>query len=77
MELYVHGHHVYRTIWTPTIGEVQPVKRELTNDCDHFAVDLAVLKDSEVVGHVPRTLSKATAFFFYDGNVVFCEVTGE
>ena len=53
-----------------------PLKRELTNNYDRFAV--AVLKDGEVVGHVPRTLSKTTSFFLrYDGNVVFCEVTGE
>ena len=49
-------------VWTPIIGEVLPVKRELTNDYDHFTV--AVLKDGEVVGHVPRTVSKTTAFFF-------------
>lgn len=76
LESYIRGHHVYHTIWTPIIGEVLPVKRELTNDYDRFAV--AVLKDGEVVGHVPRTLSKTTSFFpRHDGNVVFCEVTGE
>ena len=67
---------IYHAIWTPIIGKVLPVKRELTNDYDHFAV--AVLIDAEVVGHVPRSLSKTTSFFLrYDGNVVFCEVTGE
>ena len=39
---------------------------------------MAVLKDGEVVGHVPRVLAKTTSFFLrYDGNVVFCEVCGE
>ena len=53
-----------------------PVKRELTNEHDRFAV--AVLKDGDVVGHVPRSLSKTNSFFLrHDGNVVFCEVTGE
>ena len=52
------------------------MKRELTNGYNRFAV--AVLKDEEIVGHVPRTLSKATSFFLrYDSNFVFCEVTGE
>ena len=60
---------------TPIIGEVLPVKRELTNDYDHFAV--AVLKDGEVMRHVPTTLSKTTLFLRHDGNVVFCKVTGE
>ena len=38
-----------------------------------------MLKGGEVVGHVPKTLSKITFFFLrYDGNVVvFCKVTGE
>lgn len=61
LESYIHGHHVYHTIWTQIIGEVLPVKRELTNDYDRFAV--VVLKDGEIVGHVPRTLSKTTSFF--------------
>lgn len=76
LESFVRGHHVYRTSWTPSVGEILPVKRELTNEYDPFAV--AVLKDGVVVGHVPRTMSKITSFFLgYDGNVVFCEVTGE
>ena len=74
LESYVRGHHVYHTVWTPVIGDVLPVKREETNLYDRFAV--AVLKDGEVVGHVPRVLSKTTSFFLrYEGNVVFCEIT--
>ena len=39
---------------------------------DRFAV--AVVND----GEVSRTLNKVTSFFLrYDGNFVFCEVTGE
>lgn len=38
---------------------------------------VAVLKDGDVVGHVPRELSRMTSFFLrHDGIVVFCEVTG-
>ena len=48
---------------------------ELTNPKDLFAV--AVIKDSCVVGHVPRAISR-TIFFFLgkDRSVGFCEVTG-
>ena len=67
LESYIRGHHVYHTVWTPIINKVLPVKRELTNDFDRFAV--AVLKGGEVVGHVPRTLSKTSSFFLrYDGS---------
>ena len=32
----------------------------------------------EGVGHVPRVMSKITSFFLgYDGNIEFCEATGE
>ena len=73
---FVRGHHVYHWTWMPVVGEMLPVKRELTNEHDRFTV--AVLKDGDVVGHVPRSLSKTTSFFLrHDGNVVFCEVTGE
>ena len=76
LESFVRGHHVYRTSWTPSFGEILPAKRQPTNEYNRFAV--AVLKDEEVVGHVPRAISKVTSFFpGYDGNVVFCEVTGE
>ena len=47
-----------------------PVKREVLNEYDRFAV--AIWKDEEVVGHVPKALSEITSFFLtYDGNVVF------
>ena len=52
-----------------------PVKREVLNEYDCFAV--AIWKDEDVVGHVPKGLTKITSFFLkYDSNVVFCEVTG-
>jgi len=28
MESFVRSHHIYFTNWTPTVGEVLPVKRE-------------------------------------------------
>lgn len=45
---FVRGHHVYHTSWTPMTGEVLVVKIEIH---DRFAV--AIIKDGEVVGHVP------------------------
>lgn len=72
---FVRGHHVYLSEWTPTIGEVLVVRRELNNEHDQYAV--AVIKEGEVVGHVPKAVSRVVFFFLgYDGNVGFCEVTG-
>ena len=32
LESFVRDHHVYRTSWTPSFGEILPLKRELTNN---------------------------------------------
>ena len=75
LDSFVHGHHVYFRSWALTVGELLPVKREILNEYDAFAV--AIWKDGEVVGHVPISLNKVTSFFLNnDGNVAFCEVTG-
>ena len=60
MESFVRGHHVYFTSWTPTVIEVLPVKHEVLSKYDHFTV--AMWKDEEVVGHVPRAKRKTTFF---------------
>ena len=74
LESFVRGHHVYFRNWTPTVGELMLVKREIVNEYDPFAV--AIWKNGVVVGHVPKLLSRVIAFFLnYYGNVAFCEVT--
>ena len=45
----VHGHHVYKAVWTSFIGEILNAK---SNSHDRHAV--AVVFDSCVVGHLPR-----------------------
>ena len=51
------------------------VRRELNNEHDQYAV--AVIREGDVVGHVPQTVSRVIFFFLgYVGNVGFCEVTG-
>ena len=48
------------TMYTTVTGELLPVKQEILNDHDPFAV--AILKDGEVVGHVPKSVSEITYF---------------
>ena len=45
----IHGHHVYKSVWTPEVGEEQSPVTEDGNDHDKYAV--AVIKDGYVVGH--------------------------
>ena len=48
---HVIGHQVYKDIWTPTLGEKLSTTAEPENHNDKYVVK--VLKDNEVVGHVP------------------------
>ena len=34
----IQGHHVFKNIWTPTMGEQLSCRREIGNNKDQFAV---------------------------------------
>ena len=56
LESVIRGHHIYKWIWRPLVGEVLTLEREEGNSHDRFAVSL--LKDAIVVGHVPLEFSR-------------------
>ena len=56
IESSVRGHHVYKDVWSPVIGDELLVQVEEHNTFDEFA--MAVMKNSDVVGHVPLETSK-------------------
>jgi len=64
IESSVRGHHVFKDQWTPSIGEELQTTRELTNAHDSFAV--AVPKEGNTVGHVPREISRICWYFWRD-----------
>ena len=71
---FVRGYHDYCREWTAAVVEVLSLKQEPENCHDNFAV--AVIKNGKVVGHVPKTVSRAVYFFLNrDGHSGFCEVT--
>ena len=37
-ESVIRGHHVYKDIWTPFVGEILNVQQEVHNAEDRFAV---------------------------------------
>ena len=47
----IQEHHVYKDIFTPTIGKILQCRREPDNDYDNFAV--AIIENDTIVGHVP------------------------
>ena len=47
---YTRGYHAYCHLWTPTIGQVLQLKRELDNCIDKYAV--AIVLEGSIVGHL-------------------------
>ena len=49
----VCGHHIYKSIWTPVIGEILNTEQEHGNEHDEHAV--AILhQELGIVGHIPK-----------------------
>ena len=38
VESVIRGHHIYKTVWTPFIGETLSLRIEDGNEQDYFAV---------------------------------------
>lgn len=70
----IRGHHVYKDVWTPVIGEELMCQRELGNLRDPFAV--SVLNESTIIGHVPRKISVICSMFLQTGGTIDCIVFG-
>ena len=71
---YVCVYHVYGRVWDAVIGEHLTCRRKPTNESDRYAV--AVLKDGNVIGHLPRKVSQVCSLFLRRGGTISCEVTG-
>ena len=56
------------------VGKELSCRREPTNREDHFAI--AVVKDSNIVGHVPRKISSICSLFLRQSGSIICRVIG-
>jgi hypothetical protein len=75
IDSFIRGYHVYKDDWTPFTGEHLLLRREPDNASDKSAV--AVIKDGEIVGHIPYNMSNTVSQFLRrDFNKAFAEVTG-
>ena len=54
IESVIRGHHVYKSIWHPILGEQLTHEREDGNNHDRHAV--SVMNGGAIVGHVPQEL---------------------
>ena len=72
---FIRGYHDYKDIWQANLGDMLFLRREPDNPMDVHAV--AVLKDGQVVGHIPYNLAPIVEMFLRrDCNKGFAEVTG-
>ena len=69
----MRGHHVYKAVWTPFVGEILDTRREDENSHDRHAV--AVVFDSCVVGHSPQEYLRIAWHFLQHGGRISCEIT--
>ena len=73
IDSYIRGYHAYMDRWEYEVGEVLPLRREPDNEVDVNYV--AIMKDEEIVGHVPFNLTRLISQFLQrDVNVGFMEV---
>ena len=73
-ESCIRGYHVYKAVWEPELGEELQCRRERVNAQDMYAI--AVIKDTNVVGHLPRKISRICSLFIRRGGTLTCRVTG-
>ena len=70
----VRGHHIYKDIWSPHVGETLLCQPEFGNIVDPYAV--SIVTEDTVVGHVPRRISAVCHLFMRRGGQIVCQVTG-
>ena len=73
VDAMVRGYHVYQSVWTPTVGEELPCRREPGNIQDPFSV--SIMNGTDVVGHVPKKISSICSMFLQRGGTIVCEIT--
>ena len=71
----VRGHHIYKRVWTPVLGEELKCRIEEDNVEDRYG--FAVLRESILVGHIPRKVSAACYLFIKRNDCISCVITGK
>ena len=71
-ESIIRGHHVYKAIWMPEIGEILECKQERGNPEDLYAI--SITKDDTIIGHVPREKLRVVWYFLEHDGTVTCQV---
>ena len=67
------GHHIYKQIWQPLVGEILTLEQEEGDNYDKFAVSL--LKHATVIVMFLKSIH-GVWYFLRHGGTITCEVTG-
>ena len=74
----IRGYHVYKDVWTPTIGDEFDCRQEPNNVEDRYAVGVyGDSESSDVLGHLPREISQVSYFFLKHDGSITGKVTGK
>ena len=70
----VRGYHYYRRFWQPKENEKLDFLHEVGNPFDRFAIKI-VNESGEIVGHLPKELSRITKYFLDRGVSMHCKLS--
>ena len=71
----VRGFHVSRKTWKPVLNELLDCFHEQGNDFNYFSIKTCKKDDNEIVGHLPREMSRPTKFLIDRGARVTAQIT--
>ena len=77
LDSFIRGYHAYMDIWIPKVCDKNfCLKSENENQHEKFAV--AIVLEEQIVGHVPKNLSKIFhQFMKIPNSTIGCKVTGK
>ena len=74
IDSFVTGHHVYKRVWPPQVGERLDARRNRNNRVDPQAV--GVFRNGTLVGHAPREIRDRLLRHLKTGGRIVVTVTG-
>ena len=75
LESVIWGHHIYKKVWIPRLGQILGLSHEPWNSHDRHAVKLVKNDAPDIaIGHVPREWSRLFYYFLLHGGRISCKV---
>ena len=68
----IRGHHIYKLVWSPVVGEVLKLRPEDGNEYNRYVV--GVQKDGKIIGHAPKEITRIFYYFMQQNGTINDEV---